>query len=127
MSTKNIMKSETDNLEEDCQEYDGYEDFNDTMCNMEDGSIDEYDLEATKSIASTIDDFIERTPVSRIDTFREKIREMQDSIIFRVILIVLCISLAISLFYWDETKQIIYTQYANIGSAIGFFRLSSNT
>lgn len=126
MSTKNIMESETDNLEEDFQTYEGYDDFNDTMCNMDD-DIDEYDLEATKSIASTIDDFIERTPVSRIDTFREKICEMQDSLLFRVMLIVLCISLAISLFYWDETKQIIYTQYANMSSAIEFFRLSSNT
>lgn len=124
MSTKNIMESETENLEDTYQEY---EDFNDTMCNMEDDYMDECDVDATKSIASTIDEFIERTPVSRIDTFREKISEMQESLLFRVFLIVLCISLAISLFYWDETKQIIYTQYANIGSAIGFFRLSSNT
>lgn len=120
--------------EREFEEMEDYQDYQDVMCNMadidadeEDANEEEFDENATKSIASTIDDFVERTPVNRIRAFREKIMEMRNSWLGTIFLIIITLSLAISLFYWDETKQIIYTQYANIGSAIGFFRLSSNT
>jgi hypothetical protein len=102
------------------------EDFEDIMCNMSDYSEDLEEI-ATKSVASTIDDFVERTPVNRIRAFREKIREMRSSWIGTLFLLVIIISLALSLFYWTETKNAIYTHFAKINSVVEYFRLSRNS
>lgn len=97
------------------EDYENMEDYEDYE-NMED--LEEYDA---KSIASTIDDFVERTPTNRIGIFREKIIEMQKSWIGTLFLLILIFSLALSLFYWDETKNIIYTYFGKINSTVGVF------
>jgi hypothetical protein len=107
------------------------EDFEDNMCNMsdydEDYNEEEYDENATKSIASTIDDFVERTPVNRIRAFREKIGEMRSSWIGTLFLLVVIFSLVLSLFYWDETKNAIYTYYAYFVLPTETSRLTNDT
>lgn len=101
-----------------------FEDFEDNMCNMSD--IDEANYD-TKSVASTIDDFIERTPTNHIMGFREKIDEMRNSKWVQVVLILFILSLAYSLFYWDDTKQILYSYFTGFQSTLKFFRLISET
>lgn len=101
-----------------------FEDFQDVMCNMSDDMNDEY---ATKSVASTIDDFIERTPTNRITAFREKIDEMRNSKWSQILIILFIISLVYSLFHWDSTKQILSNYFQKIQSTMKFFRLITDT
>jgi len=101
-----------------------FEDFGDTMCNMSDIEDDtNYD---GNSVASTIDDFIERTPANRISTFREKIDEMRHSKWVPIFLILFVISLVYALFHWDDTKQILYSYFVRLQSVLQFFRLISD-